>query len=45
LHHYYGDGACLTVTRDEHGATVAELRLPAADVDRHINVPARRATP
>jgi hypothetical protein len=45
LHHYYGDGASLTVTRDENGATVAELRLPAADIDHHINVLARRGAP
>jgi LytS/YehU family sensor histidine kinase len=43
LHHYYGDGASLTVTRDENGATVAELRLPAAEVDDHIDVQARNA--
>jgi hypothetical protein len=45
LQHYYGQDASLTVTRDEDGATVAELRLPAADVDDHINVLARNATP
>jgi LytS/YehU family sensor histidine kinase len=45
LHHYYGHDASLTVTRAEDGATVAELCLPAADVDDHINVLARNATP
>jgi LytS/YehU family sensor histidine kinase len=33
LHHYYGREASLTVALDESGATVAELRLPAADSD------------
>jgi hypothetical protein len=33
LHHYYGDEASFTVVRDESGATVAELRLPAVDSD------------
>jgi two-component system LytT family sensor kinase len=33
LHHYYGEGASLAVTVDESGATIAELRLPAADSD------------
>jgi hypothetical protein len=45
LHHYYGHDASLTVTRAADGATVAELCLPAADVDDHINVLARNATP
>lgn len=45
LQHYYGQDASLTVTRDEDGATIAELRLPAADVDDHITVSARNATP
>jgi two-component system LytT family sensor kinase len=33
LHHYYGPEARLEVGRDPAGATVAELRLPAADGD------------
>jgi signal transduction histidine kinase len=33
LHHYYGSNAGLTLARDPHGATVATLRLPAADVE------------
>jgi two-component system, LytTR family, sensor kinase len=46
LGHYYGGDASLTVTRDADGATVAELRLPATDIeDRHDNVMARDATP
>jgi sensor histidine kinase YesM len=45
LQHYYGEDASLTVTRDQDGATVAELRLPTGDVDNHINVLARNATP
>jgi Histidine kinase len=46
LGHYYGVDASLTVTRDADGATVAELRLPATDIeDRHDNVMARDATP
>jgi two-component system LytT family sensor kinase len=44
LEHYYGRDARLTVTRDVDGATVAELRLPASDVDDHITVIARRGT-
>jgi LytS/YehU family sensor histidine kinase len=42
LHHYYGDEASLTVVRDESGATVAELRLPAVDGDdQNLEVIAR----
>jgi hypothetical protein len=33
LHYYYGGTAALTLVRDQHGATVATLRLPAADVE------------
>jgi two-component system LytT family sensor kinase len=33
LRHYYGDDAGLTLVRDGQGATVATLRLPAADVE------------
>jgi hypothetical protein len=48
LEHYYGVDASLTVARDADDATVAELRLPAADVsgidDDHVNVMARNAT-
>jgi two-component system LytT family sensor kinase len=43
LRHYYGDDASLTVTRDKDGATVAELRVPAAEIDDHLNVLARNA--
>jgi LytS/YehU family sensor histidine kinase len=43
LQHYYGHNASLTVARDEDGATIAELRLPAAEVDEQINVLARHA--
>jgi LytS/YehU family sensor histidine kinase len=43
LQHYYGHDAYLTVTRDEEGATVAELRLPATDIGDHLNVLARNA--
>jgi two-component system LytT family sensor kinase len=43
LHHYYGDDASLTVRRAEDGATVAELRVPAAEVDDHLSVLARNA--
>jgi LytS/YehU family sensor histidine kinase len=45
LRHYYGDDASLTLARDGDGATVAELRLPVADVEDHVNVMARNATP
>jgi LytS/YehU family sensor histidine kinase len=46
LEHYYGLDASLTVSRDADGATVAELRLPAADVDDgHVRVMARNAMP
>jgi hypothetical protein len=46
LEHYYGADASLTVTRDADGATVAELRLPATDVDdRDVHVVAGNATP
>jgi LytS/YehU family sensor histidine kinase len=46
LEHYYGVDASLTVSQDADGATVAELRLPAADVDDgHVGVMARNATP
>jgi len=42
LHHYYGDEASFTVVRDESGATVAELRLPAVDSDdQNLEVIAR----
>jgi two-component system, LytTR family, sensor kinase len=42
LHHYYGREASLAVTRDESGATVAELQLPAVDGDdQHVEVIAR----
>lgn len=44
LQHYYGRDASLTVTRDEDGATLAELRLPASDVDAQIDVLARAAS-
>jgi two-component system LytT family sensor kinase len=44
LHHYYGADAGLTVARDGDRATVAELRLPAADfVDQQVRVAARHA--
>jgi two-component system LytT family sensor kinase len=44
LQHYYGGEASLTVARDADGATVAELRLPAVDVDdRSVDVVARNA--
>jgi two-component system, LytTR family, sensor kinase len=33
LHHYYGDEASLSLTRDDDGTTVAELRLPAPDAE------------
>jgi hypothetical protein len=33
LQHYYGRHAVLTLTRDDSGATVAELRLPVDDLD------------
>jgi sensor histidine kinase YesM len=33
LHHYYGQDASLTITRDDEGATLAELRLPPPDAD------------
>jgi hypothetical protein len=46
LEHYYGVDASLTVSRDADGSTVAELRLPAADVDDgHVSVMARNVTP
>jgi LytS/YehU family sensor histidine kinase len=46
LEHYYGVDASLTVSQDADGATVAELRLPAADIeDGHVSVMARNATP
>jgi two-component system LytT family sensor kinase len=46
LEHYYGVDASLTVTRAADGATVAELRLPATDIDgRHAEVMARNAAP
>jgi two-component system LytT family sensor kinase len=45
LRHYYGDDASLTLARDGDGTTVAELRLPAADVEDQVNVMARNATP
>jgi two-component system LytT family sensor kinase len=43
LQHYYGHDAYLTVTRDEEGATVAELRLPATDIGDHPRLLARNA--
>lgn len=44
LHHYYGREASLDVTRDESGATVAELRLPAVDSDdENVDTIARSA--
>jgi two-component system LytT family sensor kinase len=46
LRHYFGDEASLTIGRDENGATVAELRVPAADVDhRHLTAAARNTMP
>jgi hypothetical protein len=33
LHHYYGADASLTLVAEQHGATVAKLRLPVADAD------------
>ena len=42
LHHYYGFEASLEMTRDDSGATVAELRLPAGDSDdENVGVVAR----
>jgi two-component system, LytTR family, sensor kinase len=46
LHHYYGEEASLTVSRGEDGATVAELRLPTADVDdQRVQTVVRNAAP
>jgi two-component system LytT family sensor kinase len=45
LRHYYGRDARLTVASDGNGATVAELRLPASDLEDHVNVVARCAKP
>lgn len=45
LQHYYGHEASFTIARDADGATVAELRLPTADVADHVDVMARNATP
>jgi two-component system LytT family sensor kinase len=33
LQHYYGQHAVLTLTRDDSGATIAELRLPVDELD------------
>jgi two-component system, LytTR family, sensor kinase len=44
LRHYYGANATLTVFCETDGSTVAELRLPAADVDdRHVTDVTRHA--
>jgi LytS/YehU family sensor histidine kinase len=46
LHHYYGKDASLTVSRGEDGATVAELRLPTADVyEQRVHTVVRNAAP
>ncbi len=45
LHHYYGPDASFTIARDHDGATVAELRLPTADVADHVDVMAPNAMP
>jgi LytS/YehU family sensor histidine kinase len=44
LRHYYGRDASVTVTRAGDGATVAELRLPAAGVDERPDEVARGST-
>jgi hypothetical protein len=41
LQHYYGPAASLTLARDGEGATVAELRLPVADIPDQASVVAR----
>jgi len=44
LHHYYGEAASLDIARDDSGATVAALRIPAGDVDEEeIQAVARSA--
>ena len=44
LRHYYGDDAALRLGSDPTGATVAELRLPAAEAETHeLDVAARHA--
>ena len=45
LQHYFGEDASVTVTRDAEGATVAELRLPAADAEGSVEVLPRSAVP
>jgi LytS/YehU family sensor histidine kinase len=45
LQHYYGRDTCMTLARDQDGATVAELRLPVAGVEDHVKVAARNAAP
>ncbi len=44
LQHYFGEEASVTVARDAEGATVAELRLPAADADDRPVELLRRST-
>jgi two-component system, LytTR family, sensor kinase len=43
LQHYYGPDASFTIARDADGATVAELRLPTADVADQVDVMAPNA--
>jgi two-component system LytT family sensor kinase len=45
LQHYYGPDASFTIARDANGATVAELRLPTADVADQVDVMAPNAMP